>query len=296
MQTTYKNFNFNFSFKHFGFLLLLIAVLQGCYVTQPAYQPVVQREVVPPPWAPEYQNPSRVQYYYMPDIETYYDVWNHEYIYLENGNWVFEPGLPPMYSGYDLYSGHIVVLNYDARDPWRHHELYSSHYPKYYYHSVHNGENGEHSTGYDENTNQNYYGSRTNSRVPNGNNPRTNTNNAPTPAGGSRTNTSNPPTPTGGSRTNTSNPPTGGSRTNTNNVPNQPRTNPSTEPNGREKPVYNPNEVKPAKQEPAPQPRKTQPVQYQEKSVGRPVKVQKNSPRPKAPAPNNTAEPKRENR
>jgi hypothetical protein len=40
-----------------------------------------------PDWGPSgYDN---VNYYYMPDIETYYYVPKHQFIYLSGGNWVF---------------------------------------------------------------------------------------------------------------------------------------------------------------------------------------------------------------
>ena len=40
-----------------------------------------------PNWGPSgYDN---VNYYYMPDIETYYYVPKHQFIYLSGGNWVF---------------------------------------------------------------------------------------------------------------------------------------------------------------------------------------------------------------
>ena len=52
-----------------------------------------------------------VDYYYLPDIETYYYVPRHQFIYLSNGRWVFSYSLPPRYRDYDLYSGYKVVIN-----------------------------------------------------------------------------------------------------------------------------------------------------------------------------------------
>lgn len=52
-----------------------------------------------------------VEYYYLPDIHTYYHVPGRQFIYLSNGRWVFSAGLPSRYSGYDLYSGYKVVIN-----------------------------------------------------------------------------------------------------------------------------------------------------------------------------------------
>ena len=86
-----------------------------------------------PNWGPSgYDN---VNYYYMPDIETYYYVPQHQFIYLERGKWVFASSLPARYHSYDLYRGYKVVIN-DPR-PYLHHDIYRpryAHYREYYDH------------------------------------------------------------------------------------------------------------------------------------------------------------------
>lgn len=62
-----------------------------------------------PAWGPSGYN--HVDYYYLPDIESYYDVSTGQYIYLDGGRWIFANNLPPRYRGYDLYSGYKVVVN-----------------------------------------------------------------------------------------------------------------------------------------------------------------------------------------
>lgn len=52
-----------------------------------------------------------VEYYYLPDIQTYYYVPSHQFIYLSNGRWVFSASLPYRYRDYNLYSGYKVVIN-----------------------------------------------------------------------------------------------------------------------------------------------------------------------------------------
>ena len=91
-------------------------------------------QVVNPPWAPAYY--PGVRYYYLPDVEMYYDLYNRDFVYLDNGQWMFSPVLPPIYSGYDLYNGFVVALNVNVYEPWRHHQFYVSHYPRFYYRSV----------------------------------------------------------------------------------------------------------------------------------------------------------------
>ncbi|SMD12726.1 hypothetical protein [Pedobacter nyackensis] len=58
-----------------------------------------------------------VDYYYLPDVECYYNVPNRQFIYLNGGRWIFSASLPSRYRGYDLYSGYKVVVN--SRDPYR---------------------------------------------------------------------------------------------------------------------------------------------------------------------------------
>ena len=62
-----------------------------------------------PTWGPVGYN--HVDYYYLPDIEAYYYVPRHQFIYMSNGHWIYSYSLPPAYSNYDLYSGYKVVVN-----------------------------------------------------------------------------------------------------------------------------------------------------------------------------------------
>lgn len=52
-----------------------------------------------------------VDYYYLPDIEAYYYVPRHQFIYLSDGRWIFSSSLPVRYRNYDLYNGYKVVIN-----------------------------------------------------------------------------------------------------------------------------------------------------------------------------------------
>ena len=82
----------------------------------------------PPVWGPVgYTN---MEYYYLPDIEAYYDVRAAQFIYLGGGTWVRSSRLPRQYRNYDLYSGYKVVLNdYHGRTPY---VYYNKHRTKYY--------------------------------------------------------------------------------------------------------------------------------------------------------------------
>lgn len=80
-----------------------------------------------PDWGPV--GYDHADYYYMPDIDTYYDVSNHQYVYMQNNRWIHSPGLPPRYANYDLYHGYKVVVN--ERNPWENHANIRTKYSRF---------------------------------------------------------------------------------------------------------------------------------------------------------------------
>jgi hypothetical protein len=80
-----------------------------------------------PSWGPAGYNYA--EYYYMPDIESYYYVPSKQYIYLNGPKWVYSTALPPRYSGYDIYRGYKVVIN--EPKPFLRHDVYKTKYMKY---------------------------------------------------------------------------------------------------------------------------------------------------------------------
>lgn len=80
-----------------------------------------------PAWGPSGYNSAR--FYYLPDIDCYYDVNNRTFIYLVGRRWVTSHSLPPRYRGYDLYGGYKVVIN-DPR-PYAKHGFYQRKYQHY---------------------------------------------------------------------------------------------------------------------------------------------------------------------
>jgi len=86
----------------------------------------------PPSWGPQGYDDSR--YYYLPDIDTYYDITQKQFIYDNNGRWVRESRLPSRYRQYDLYGGYKVVLNdYRGDAPYTYHTKHRTNYPKGYH-------------------------------------------------------------------------------------------------------------------------------------------------------------------
>lgn len=69
-------------------------------------------------------------YYYLPEIDTYYDIPHRQFIYLSDGRWMIAASLPGMYSDYDLYGGYKVAIN-EAR-PWYRCDYYRDRYRDHY--------------------------------------------------------------------------------------------------------------------------------------------------------------------
>ncbi len=82
----------------------------------------------PPPWGPA--GYAEVEYYYLPDVECYYDIRASRFIYYNGNTWIRSKYLPRQYRGYDLYGGYKVVLNdYHGSSPYTH---FKDHKVKYY--------------------------------------------------------------------------------------------------------------------------------------------------------------------
>jgi hypothetical protein len=80
-----------------------------------------------PDWGPT--GYDHVDYYYMPDVDAYYDVPTHQYVYYENNAWVHRTYLPARYRNYDVYNGYKVVVN--RPNPWLKNTYYRNTYAKY---------------------------------------------------------------------------------------------------------------------------------------------------------------------
>jgi hypothetical protein len=80
-----------------------------------------------PDWGPV--GYDRADYYYMPDIDTYYSVPTHEYVYLNDSRWIRSRNLPSRYSNYDVYNNYKVVIN--EPNPWERNNVYRTRYANY---------------------------------------------------------------------------------------------------------------------------------------------------------------------
>ena len=62
-----------------------------------------------PAWGPTGYN--HVDYYYLPDINSYYNVATAQYIYLQGNKWRFAKKLPNRYRNFNVYNAYKVVVN-----------------------------------------------------------------------------------------------------------------------------------------------------------------------------------------
>ena len=80
-----------------------------------------------PAWGPT--GYDYVEYYYLPDIDVYYNVPRHRYYYNERGRWRYSSSLPTRFGNYDYYNSYKVVVN--EHYPWRNAKTYREKYSSF---------------------------------------------------------------------------------------------------------------------------------------------------------------------
>src|SRR5579859_3534735 len=114
--------------------IISIAILCAISCTVKAQISVSVNIGSPPLWGPIGYTEAR--YYYLPDVQSYYDVRSAMFIYFGNGHWISNASLPVRYRSYDLYTGYKVVMtDYHGETPY---DNFYEHKKKY-----HRGYRGE---------------------------------------------------------------------------------------------------------------------------------------------------------
>lgn len=84
-----------------------------------------------PSWGPS--GYDDVRYYYLPDVEAYYDIHSSMFIYISGNRWVRSSYLPRHYRNYDLNRGYKVVMHdYRGNTPYTHYYQHKKTYSKGY--------------------------------------------------------------------------------------------------------------------------------------------------------------------
>jgi hypothetical protein len=115
-------------------------------------RPVVVQEPIYQEPAPVYDDSNNDDYYYLPDVDAYYDVTAGCYYYNNGYDWVSTAYLPGVYRNYDWRS----ARRYEIREhrPFMHADVYRSRYSG---HIVNEWRNGNYNRG-----NGNHYGNQRN--------------------------------------------------------------------------------------------------------------------------------------
>ena len=127
-------------------LILLIVLCATGLISQTSFAQGRMREniALQPTWGPV--GYDRVEYYYLPEIETYYNVPMHQFTYQKDGHWVTTPTLPHRYKDFNLYKTRKVVIN-DYR-PYMHHKEYLRRYKSNDRHSIEQNIHDSHDSRY----------------------------------------------------------------------------------------------------------------------------------------------------
>lgn len=106
-----------------GLLFLTTLILQDSQAQSKSANNISNQPV----WGPIGYELAR--FYYLPEIDMYYDVQQRNYIYQENKQWVYINHLPNRFRNYDLFKGYKVVLNSD--NPFQKNASHISKYKPY---------------------------------------------------------------------------------------------------------------------------------------------------------------------
>lgn len=80
-----------------------------------------------PAWGPT--GYDYVEFYYIPDLNVYYDVVNSLFYYYSSSRWISAQYLPSNYRKYDLYNLYKIVVN--ERTPWLNNKTHKKSYAQY---------------------------------------------------------------------------------------------------------------------------------------------------------------------
>jgi hypothetical protein len=110
-------------------ICLLLTVVAGLFICTPASAQVRVNINIgsQPVWGPV--GYDHVDYYYLPDIETYYYVPTRQFVYFNNGRWIYSSSLPYRYRNYDFNSGYKVVINQPGA--YRNYSVHRAQYSRY---------------------------------------------------------------------------------------------------------------------------------------------------------------------
>lgn len=108
-------------------LLILLAVIVSGVASAQVRVNLRSNVDKQPVWGPI--GYDHVEYYYLPDIDAYYDVPHQKFFYFERGRWANGRTLPFRYRGFNLYSTYKAVVNEPS--PYRNHAVFQARYASF---------------------------------------------------------------------------------------------------------------------------------------------------------------------
>ncbi|MFT4060793.1 MAG: hypothetical protein QM642_00395 [Edaphocola sp.] len=80
-----------------------------------------------PNWGPS--GYDYAQFYYLPDLNCYYDIARAQFIYLNGRRWSYAANLPARFGNVDLYNMYKVVIN--RSNPFRYNRTHRAQYQQF---------------------------------------------------------------------------------------------------------------------------------------------------------------------
>lgn len=110
-------------------LLYFTLLMGGLFITQTSKAQISVNINIgsQPLWGPVGYDYAR--FYYIPEIDVYYNVASRKYTYFHGNRWVTKSKLPSRYRHVNLFSTYKVVIN--DNNPWRYHRDHRNSYARY---------------------------------------------------------------------------------------------------------------------------------------------------------------------
>ncbi len=105
-------------------LMFTIAIVAATLQTASAQVSLSINIGAQPNWGP--RGYDYVEYYYMPEVNSYYHVPSKRYVYLNGSSWVHRKSLPKAYRHVNLHHTRKVVIN--EPKPYLRHNVYRTRY------------------------------------------------------------------------------------------------------------------------------------------------------------------------
>src|ERR1039457_5653612 len=83
-----------------------------------------------------------VRYYFLPDVQAYYDIQTSMFIVNQAGGWVYRTCLPVRYKTYDLSAGYkVAITDYVGDAPYKYFRIHKSKFTRGYQNKENNSTN-----------------------------------------------------------------------------------------------------------------------------------------------------------